>query len=355
MSLTHIHLGNDLEDFPLTKNGNPKVGRFDYQYELLTPDNYYLVDDIPYNGEYMIAVHAEVYSEAPCPIIMYGTSLGVSTYGDKIYEIDVNSLTAIELFNTGLSPSSKNGPNGNAYDPDNNWLYYSAYINPDKLYFYDFTNPVNNYAGQISGQVACAGWYNGEYYYIPQNTGKLYKVTFNPDGTILTNTLIQTYAGKSFNFGDVVINQNGLMYGSSTVNGVAKFWSIDLMNSYLYTEISLMSHMQLAFGSDGELYGHDAGNANFYTIDYIAGTRTLVGSIGGLKFTDLASGPYEPCSPEYETAWSEGTEFPGNSWAMYFTYELAEDLSKTKQHQFVKLFETLLDKIATILKNLRVV
>jgi LruC domain-containing protein len=270
----------------------------------------------------VIAAHAVVQKELPCPIKMYGTSLGLSTAGDKIYEIDVNSLTATELFNTGLSSSSKNGPNGNAYDPVNNRFYYSKYSSSDYLYFYDFTNPVNNPSGALpGGQVACAGWYNGMYYYIPQNTGKLYQATFNADGTINMVTMVKDYSGKSFSFGDVVVNTAGLLYGSSAVNTVGKFWTIDL-SDYTYTEISNLVHMQLAFGSDGDLYGHDAANGNFYSIDATLGTRTLIGQIGNLKFTDLASGPYKPCTIVEETAWADGTDFAGKNWATMITYQL---------------------------------
>ena len=320
---THLHIFLDEESFTdiPQKNGNPIPGHFDYsmEHDCVTEYTYEIPLEWPCTDLY-VAAHAVVQLEESCPAIMYGTSLGISGVGDKIYEIDVSTLTATELFDTGLSPSSINGPNGNAYDPVNNRLYYSAYTSPDSLYFYDFTNPVNNPSGSLpGGMVACAGWYNGKYYYIPQQTGKLYEVTFNTDGTINTATKICDYSGKSFNFGDVAITPNGLMYGSSAVNGVGKFWSIDLKDC-TYTEISTMAHMQLAFGSDGVLYSHDAGNANFYTIDPVLGTRTEIGTIDCLKFTDLASGPYEPCTYRTETAWGAGSDFPGKNWATYFTY-----------------------------------
>ncbi len=352
ISETHLHVANSVDGIPHTKKGNPIPGKFAYKTY-----NDPMVQEVIYsiswdiNEPCYVAAHAVVQHEVACPAIMYGTSLGGSGVGDKIYEIDVTALTAVELFNTGLSPSLANGPNGNAYDEINNRLYYSAYLSPDRLYFYDFINPVNNYAGPIPGQVACAGWYNGEYYYIPQNSGNLYKISFNLDGTILATTLIQTYAGKSFNFGDIVITSNGLMYGSSTVNGIGKFWSIDLMNANLYIEISNMVHMQLAFGSDGNLYGHDAADGKFYTIDYIAGTRTLIGTIGTLLFTDLASGPYDPCAPQIETAWGEGDRFVNTEWAMYIVFSPGT-MSKTTINRISNYIQNLLVQLLMRIRNI---
>jgi hypothetical protein len=205
--------------------------------------------------------------------IVYGTSLGGSGVGDKIYKIDLADLTATELYNTGLNTGDGNWPNGNAYDPQNNRLYYS--VKPNKLYFYDFAgNQVDATNGNPTpGDVACGSFYNGKYYYIPQNSNILYEVTLNPvDGKITLVDDIQTYSGKTFSFGDVVVSLDGsVLYGSSAVNGTGTFWSINL-SDYSYTQISNMAHMQLAYGSDGQLYGHDAGNAHFYEIDPVLGT-----------------------------------------------------------------------------------
>jgi hypothetical protein len=114
------------------------------------------------------------------------------------------------------------------------------------------------------------------------------------DGKITLVDDIQTYSGKTFSFGDVVVSLDGsVLYGSSAVNGTGTFWSINL-SDYSYTQISNMAHMQLAYGSDGQLYGHDAGNAHFYEIDPVLGTRSDLGTLttpSGGKFTDMASGP----------------------------------------------------------------
>jgi len=314
---------------PINKKGNPQVGLFSGGDDNLGGVKSYSQCktfeelEIVCGDELLVAAHAVVgQRDVSCPAVMYGTS-GVSGVLDKIYEIDVNGLTANMLFDTYPLNKTINGPNGNAYDPDNERLYYSKYDSSDSLYFYDFmTLTGNNLAGPLpGGQVASGGWYNGEYYYIPQYSGNLYKASFNANGTI-ANTELLSNIGVIFGaFGDIAITPDGLIYGSSNMTP-ARFWSIDLMNSYQYTEISEMPHMQLAFGSDGLLYGHDAGEGNFYWIDPLNGVRSPIGAVDGLKFTDLASGPYAPCAPSSETAWAEGIRFviKGN-WATYFDYD----------------------------------
>jgi hypothetical protein len=250
--------------------------------------------------------------------IIYGTSLGGPGVGDIIYKIDLSAMTAEALYDTEMSPSSVNGPNGNAYDQVYNRLYFTEYKSPDKLWYYDFNTdpepPLHKHeAGQITGvglvpngSVACGAWYNGDYYYIRQGGNKLFKVTLNPaDGTIVGSPqLVYTLTSGSFgSFGDIVIDQNtGILYGSS---GAYEYWKIDLggpdsgpLNKILTN--TLPGHVQLAFSSDGVLYAHQAGTGNFYRItDPNTGVATPIGTVnyptgGPMKFTDLASGPVCP-------------------------------------------------------------
>jgi hypothetical protein len=52
------------------------------------------------------------------------------------------------------------------------------------------------------------------------------------------------------------------------------------------------AHKQLAYGSDGVLYGVNAGNGQFYTIVYDGVTVTLTLDWDSpYTYTDLASGP----------------------------------------------------------------
>jgi len=202
---THWDAGELDTDIPINKKGNPKVGLFSGGDDDLGGVKSYSQCktfeelEIECVDPLIVAAHAVVgQRDENCPAVMYGTS-GVSGDLDKIYEIDVEALTATLLFNTYPLNLHVNGPNGNAYDPVNDRFYYSKYASPDSLYFYDFVIPTNNLAGSLpGGQVASGAWYNGEYYYIPQSSGNLYKTSFNVDGTIAGTTLIHD---TGMNFG----------------------------------------------------------------------------------------------------------------------------------------------------------
>jgi hypothetical protein len=236
--------------------------------------------------------------------IIYGSQLGGDLTGD-IYAIDMNSMTATLVFDVpNVLSSSPNYPNGNAYDPVNQRVYFSV---PGSLYFYEIGAGDYTYAGAVSGTVACGAWYIGKYYYVSQETDDLYEVTFDSGGTIATggNTKICDYSDdtKTFTFGDIVfdVDTPGLLLGSANADqGNYEYFAIDLTTTpctYRMVQ-SIAHHKQLAFGSGGTLYGLDAPVGEYYIIDQATGNETPIGTVSsdapgyqGGKFTDLASGP----------------------------------------------------------------
>jgi len=225
------------------------------------------------------------------PVILYGTELGGTA--DTIYVIDVANGTATPVFSPNFD-SHRNYVNGNAFDVENHRLYYAS--SAKKLYFYDFDDNAQIYAGSMSALAACAAFYDGKYYYIVQGTDDLRAISLNPaDGKVASDTAIWTnFTGgaRSFAFGDIAITAEGMLYGSTPTP--AEFFSIDLTTP-TYTQISTTGAvgLQLAYGCDDVLYGHKAGGdaaGEFYVVD------PSDGSIGDAittlnKFTDLASGP----------------------------------------------------------------
>ena len=328
---THLHVAMSMEAIP-QKNGNPPPGQFDYKTEHACVTEY--TYEIPLEWtpctDLYIAAHADVHlTEA----VVYGTERGPGgasdNYGD-IYEIDLDSGTATYLFRPNLNLGQRNYPNGNAFDTVNNRLYYSSNDSestPSDLYFYDFVADTQTLAGTLFGLSAGAAFYNGKYYYVVNYTDDLRAVSFDPDGTLASDDPVWTnFTGttKSFGFGDMVITTNGILFGSPG----GEFFKIDL-NTNTYTTISTSAGAegkQLAFGSDGVLYGHSAGTGEFFIIDPTNGTTTSIGSVTGSatgQFTDLASGPLPRVR---ETAWGycepNGGDFPGKNWATYFTYHV---------------------------------
>lgn len=337
---THLHAATSLSDIPQTKNGNPIPGQFEYfeSHDCETEVTYTIpLGEWNPGDSLAIAAHAVVSNAPVCSAssIVYGTERAIGSGGD-IYEIDLVAGTASFVFGTGLNPANQNSPNGNAFDPVNDRLYYSSNDTedvPSALYFYDFDG--NQFtAGVADGFAAGAGFYSGEYYYVENRTDDLRAVSFNPDGTIQSDDLVLgDFTGKDeiFRFGDIVIRSDGILFGSAQVRDGStdailrnEFFKI-VLPSGPYTQIATFptssGTRQLAFGSDATLYGHNAGTGEFFTIDPDTGLETSIGLVTGSntdQFTDLASGTF--CIPETETAWGTGSDFPGKNWATYFEY-----------------------------------
>ena len=336
MTETHLDVQTSVDLFPVNKKGNPQPGLFDYKtehdpcvteytYEVPLPDTWAVGDSL------FIAAHAALQKAAS--IVVYGSQLSgdVQDTGD-IYAIDLSSETADLLHEyTGLV-NAPNYPNGNAYDPDNDRVYFAA---PDgTLRFYDLGHAQEYTAGYFatSGNVASGAWYDGTYYYIPQGTDDLRAVTVTgntTDGFSTNDVKVCDYSGnnKSFDFGDIVFDSTGLLLGSANAGGY-EYFTIDISDgTCAYTkQHDILKHKQLAF-SGGTLYAHDAAApGNFYEVDPSTWNETLLGPVSGEaegftgQYTDLASGPTDY---QTETAWGEGERFveKGN-WATYFTYSL---------------------------------
>jgi len=241
---------------------------------------------------------ASAYAIEVVEVFVVGTELG-STGGD-IYLICIDTGIATKLFEQNLEAGNQNFPNANAFDMSNHRFYFAT--SDRTLYFYSFADDARYLAGTLagSGSTASAAFYDSKYYYINQGSDDLRATTFNPDGTISSNSLVAsnfTGSGKNFSFGDIAIDSEGILYGSAgPTTGGSEFFKIDLSDNTYSVINTTTPHMQLAFGGDGALYAHNAGNGYFYSVNTADGTptqivwdsrQTVLGSVTG-KFTDLA-------------------------------------------------------------------
>lgn len=273
-----------------------------------------------------IAAHA-VVMDISCyqTAIVYGIERNTAT----VYGVDVLTGTSWMEFDTGNPPAEGSAtPNGLAYDAENGRFYYCDYYAPNTLYFWDTSQHV---AGTLLGNVADGDFCDGKYYYItgPPASDDLYEVTFNPDGTINTQTKLGDIAdglhGWTFN-GDIAV-KDGVVYGWGLCapNSKYEFFTYGLASDdFTLVTPSYQSSLQLAFGSDGTLYGHRSGGAGaFYVVDTADGDVTMITPTPSPArlYTDCASGMI--CEPVTETAWGGGFLFEGRSnWAMQFPYHV---------------------------------
>ena len=330
---THVHVGKDLEDFPLNRGGNPQIGHFDYKekhdpcvkeykYEILLDDHGWEAGD-----DLLIAAHAVVETQ-----ISKATIYGVTQNGE-IYAIDMLTGIEVQITDELNNEGGSSWPNGLALDQENGRLYYADGSSRDQIYFYDLEDDSNHFAGEAGGVVAGAEFADGAYWYIVNGTYEFRKMTFDADGKDGTDEDV-TELGTRHNLGDLAVNfSETILYGHSNTSRGDAFFSIDLNDDFKYTEIKQPAgkNLQIAFGSDGILYGVTTGTKNWYSIDLEDGTRTLIRDAEN-SYTDLANG-FE-FKTEKETAWA-ATEAGKNrftergNWATYFEYTVMEEKPET--------------------------
>ena len=329
---THLHVAISLEDIP-QKNGNPPPGKFDYkdEHECVTEFLYAIsLNGWKVSTELFIAAHAVVKDMDSCN---YQTAVlyGINVIGNgKVYGIDVLAGTSWVEFDITSPPDTTGvGPNGLAYDAQNERFYFCNYPNTTTLYFWDGTQQV---AGSLPEDIADADFYNGNYYFItgPPASDDLYVVEFNTDGTIATGfpkklaDIAGGLHGWTFN-GDIAI-KDGVIYGwgSCSSHGY-EFFTVNIDGTgFSVIPASKNFSLQLAFGSDGTLYGHRfvGSDGEFYVVNTTDSSVTKVTPMPSPVhlYTDCASG--EICIPDTETAWGFGLDFPGKNWATYFSYTI---------------------------------
>lgn len=328
---THLHVALDSDSIP-QKNGNPIPGKFDYKMDhncvpyYTYPIEMHLVpDDTLY-----IAAHAKV-SGAPKDSangVMYATRALIG--GTKgLYEIDVvqgdsNLLEPI----TGGVGDVDNGTgytNGLAYDPFDHKLYFTApprvNVSPSPLWSYDISTGQLLKLMDLPDSVVGASFYDGAYYYIAEGVNSLMKVEVNSLPCVPTVICSGFGTASDFTFGDFAISRRGILYGSTRV-APQMFFSLDLAScEYHEFDGSDALDLQLAYGSDGKLYGINHASGTSYEINVGTGMAIPI-SFNFVGAADLASG--ELGVPTTESAWA-ATEigqlpFSGKNWATYFTY-----------------------------------
>ncbi|MBN1370190.1 MAG: hypothetical protein JW954_08155 [Dehalococcoidaceae bacterium] len=315
----------------------------------------YCFTDLP-AGEYKVSEIGKTGWDQVTPEDSYIIDLpqtivyGIERYTGDVYGVDVLTGASWLEFAMPTPPGANSAsPNGLAYNPLNGFFYYTDYqlgTTPDKLYFWDGSSQY--LAGQVAaGTIACGDMYNGKYYYIPSGTDDLYEIAFDSDGFIASDEKLADISNGVHRWtfdGDIAVN-DGVVYGwgKCGVSGHGfEYFTYDLdSGDFSFIKPSYQQSLQLAFGSDGTLFGHRAGTGGyFYAIDTTDASVTLVEPLPepALQYTDCASGqsrynfvntPHLFCFDE--TAWAAdgeaGTtrfvESPGN-WATYIDYNLGD-------------------------------
>ncbi len=305
MAETHLYVGCDI--LPMNEGAYTIApGQFGNIHEGLaagTQTDSYTISDLACSDGIYVVAHAVVkgdYGDGDCGTpgcdfvppcnewIVYGSNLGTN---DKIYSVDLNSnpISVQEVFDPGIIDPDGNWPNGNAYDPVNHRIYFASKINGGTIYYYDIDDHAMTTIGSGYGIVASGAWYDGEYYFVPDNSNKLYKLVG------AAKTFVHDVPAGA-NYGDIIINADGLLIGSAFS---LVWYTYDIVHNT--TPVSLIKSgdgltsnaaWQLAYASNGDLIAHAATTGEWFRVT-INGTDVHLTSIGttSIHLTDLASGP----------------------------------------------------------------
>jgi hypothetical protein len=246
-------------------------------------------------------------------VVIYGT--GQDDRGGELWAVNLTQGTTHLMWTeTDPNPGDRNSPNAVAFDAVNGRMYFTVNrtvtapfpFTVDDLYMFN----VNSYAAPVNvGTVArtaySADFSNGSYYYVPNRTHDLMRVDFDAAGFKTGEVAVcssfragLTDASELF-FGDIAI-RDGIVYGSVRVGGLgtgpAKFFRLTLSNC-AYTESAAGDHpelLQLAWGGDGVLYGHDASTGLFHVVDPITGTLSAGPTYAGnIRLSDVAPASFQ--------------------------------------------------------------
>lgn len=275
------------------------------------PDGKYCFEDLP-PGEYEVreVIPTDEWEQV-FPMDVHRVTLpdedvlyGIQRSTGKIFEVDPLTAAATEYYQITELPLSSVGPNGLAFDQMSGNLYFTTYRGLAKLYVTD--TPTEVYLGELEGEIACADFFDGRYYYIAGGTSSgyggptddLYEVTFDAGGMVAGSIKYPDISGEydsAWTFdGDIAISADGVIYGFGRNNnpgGGYEFFKVnrDGTDFEMIRDIGYTFSLQLAFSGDGVLYGHDAQQGRFFTVDTTDGTITQV-SDGDNTYTDTASG-----------------------------------------------------------------
>lgn len=236
-------------------------------------------------------------------VLLYGTENNIVTHAN-IWEFDTATCVPSLVLSHSLAVQPGFNVNGNALDFLNDRFYFAGFSGPvpSPLYFSDSVNVFA--AGTLDGGAACATFYSGKYYYVKNVTDDLMEVQLDADGYKVGETKIADITGdtKPFQFGDIVYDVDGTLYGygkNPAAGGAPEFFIFNPSHSTPYESFPQSLLIQLTFGVDGVLYGHDSDNGTFFTVDKTNGDLTQICTSYSpvIKLADLAGFPPEGVVP----------------------------------------------------------
>jgi hypothetical protein len=272
---THVAVATNPADIPQTTKGNPIPGQFEYS------DPHACVQEHTYEIPLTSAIDTELYIAAHAATGVK-TSMWVSSDGNESFTAYTGPGTASYPCEPGAARS------GTAVAT---WQH-SAW-------------------GSVTSQFTYGTWIWEAYRAVDPICGTVvdFEETFDIPGEFTDGTLWVT-ADNGY---EAYLNGTLL-----ETDGLSGDWrNSDLTESYVTTAQAAWSSIEIAtwLQLTGNVLRFETANEYFNTDDGHGSAGTVDSNPGGLiyeaEITYYADG---------ETAWGDGTEFPGKNWGMYFTY-----------------------------------
>lgn len=334
ISEAHVFAG-DKSDMPVNKPGRPKIGKFPFNetYDPWVSTLTYTVplSELPPAEDpgFVVATHAVVHNtsnnqqetawgdgdytfsdkgwgwytvyyfdQPDNPFtILYGTEYRNDSL--NVYMINVTTDTSDLILSEYIGATNSGSYNAAAFDLESGNLFFAT--SPEsELYVNQLNGDESSFlSGTLSGSTVSGTFYDGNYYYIDEQSNELNMVSFDADWHISSETTIDTVPG-SVAVSDITMSLDGsYLYMVGLYNGsneLIEYSTAD--NSYATLSITLAGDTQIAYGSDNILYAVEntsGGGGSIFSIDPSTGVVTPIdeNGISPVDFGDLARGPIQ--------------------------------------------------------------
>ena len=244
--------------------------------------------------------------------------LGISSFDNDIYAInvtpdDTDKCSAGLVADTSAPTTSSFGPNGLAYDPDNDRIYFAVVPNDcafsahnAELFFLSGAGfATKTSAGALDECPHDATFFEGGYYYIGPDHNELREVLFMGDGTMAGETALRDVVPdpEKLFFGGIAVKLDAgfdanvppgevgnVFFSASSVISGANIWGFNILPYIAKTgeaDAACLNsgtcamgsaNLQLAFHNNGfttVLYGYENATRTIFLVDESNGSTTL--------------------------------------------------------------------------------
>jgi hypothetical protein len=235
---------------------------------------------------------------------------GASDTSKALYGIFPEDERVELLYDLDDDMGDQYSPNGLAYDPIHDRLYFSAVGGSSHVKYYDFEDGNIHDLITVDDTVYGATCKGGDYYYVANGSDALMMIPIDPNtGAGAPEVIVDDINGgtRDYSFGDIDFTSDGKILVGSTTNGDGAAYFTYNMVTEEFKEASIVTgaeKLQIAFCHNGVLWGQTTRNptaGEFFQISNpldpdsaSASSWAVITTPDGYGFNDLAA--VHPCT-----------------------------------------------------------